>query len=77
MNVIAVYPYTTTFDRWASDLSEQLSSYNAPNPGTEDLWQAWAARIIEIPEVAELGAPDPRAFEAWDDWASALLLILD
>lgn len=65
-------PNTTPFDLWASVLTEQLASYNVPNPWTEDLWAAWAVRVVEVEAVAELGVADPRTFANWRDWGLAL-----
>lgn len=71
-----VSPLGSTYDDWASDLCDQLSSYNVPNPGPEDLWRDWAVAVISLPDIAELGAPDPRGFEDWREWASFLLAVL-
>jgi hypothetical protein len=77
MRLILVDPYTTPFDRWASDLTEQLAGYNAPAPAGEPAWEWWAEMIVGLPTVAELGAPAPRQFARWQDWAARLLQTID
>lgn len=69
-------PGTTDFDRWACELTAQLSSYNVPNPWTEDLWVPWALRVGEVDVIAELGVADPRTFADWRGWGRALLSAL-
>lgn len=76
LDVVLVDPYSATFERWAVDLTEQLSSYNAPNPGTEDSWSQWAAAIQVLPEIAELGVQDPANFGSWREWGVALLQVV-
>lgn len=65
--------YSTPWDLWASDVAEQLASYNVPSPGTEDSWKTWAASVSSVPEVAALGCIDPAPYSNWRDWAAALL----
>ncbi len=72
-SLLPVDPYTTPFDRWASDMTEQLSGYNAPAPAGEAAWERWAEIIVGLPPVVELGAPEPRQFARWQDWAARLL----
>jgi hypothetical protein len=67
-----VQPYTTPFLRWASDLTEQLASYNPPSPVDEDSWRPWAEAIAGLPEISELGAQNPALFGSWQDWAASL-----
>lgn len=76
VEVLLVNPCAVTYARWAQDLAEQLSSYNAPNPGPEDSWLQWAAAIQVLPEIAELGVQDPVTFGSWREWGAALLQVL-
>lgn len=73
LKIVPVNPMNTEFMRWASDLTEQLSSYNVPNPVSEDLWTVWASFICALPVIAELGVQNPSTFGSWREWASRLI----
>lgn len=77
-DIVAVFtdPYTTPFERWAADLTEQLASYNPPSPVDEGSWIVWAEQLCALPALDELGMPDPRGFSSWRDWAAALSQVL-
>lgn len=69
-------PELLTWELWAGMISQDLaSSYNLPNPGEEGSWQLWAAELLNIPELEQLGLPDPRGFGLdWRRWAAAFTL---
>lgn len=73
VDLIVPNPYATPWWRWSAWLVEELTTYNVPNPVTEDLWQNWAIIIFAIPELVEEGIADPRNFGSWQDWAASFL----
>lgn len=62
-------PRNMDFMRWASLLTEELSTYNVPSPVDEESWASWAVSLFNSPNLVSLGLPDPRGFANWQDWA--------
>lgn len=67
--------YTTSFERWAAELCEQLASYNPPYPGPEAAWVSWAEQLCSLQALSTLATPLPRSFSSWRDWGAALMQV--
>jgi len=63
-------PIGLDFIRWASVVTEELSSYNVSIPASEDTWLSWALQVFNINDLVEQGVPDPYGFSEWRAWAA-------
>lgn len=70
-----VDPYSTSFERWAAELCEQLASYNPPYPGPEAAWVSWAEQLCGLSALSALAIPLPKTFPSWRAWGAALMQV--
>ena len=59
-----------TFVEWADYMYPDLSEFGVvARAFSEDDWQSWAAGVLSLNGIAQVGAPDPYQFKDWKDWA--------
>lgn len=52
-------------------LLEQYGAIEQVTYGSD--WQSWAAGLLSLNGIAQVGAPSPYQFEDWKDWAYRLI----
>jgi hypothetical protein len=61
-------PLKIEFDRWASQLILDLSTYNIPfHQGVEN-WRFWANQIINLNPIINPPLPTELSYPTTDDW---------
>jgi hypothetical protein len=69
-------PQGTPFMRWASVVTELLSTYNIAQPVSEATWRSWAFGVTGIPLITASDVPDPAQFPDWRAWAVRWIQLL-
>lgn len=66
--------FIPTFQEWADYMYPLLEQYGAIEQVTHGSdWQSWAAGLLSLNGIAQVGAPSPYQFEDWKDWAYRLI----
>lgn len=66
------------FIDWADFMYPDLQQFGAiaqMMPGAN--WQDWAAGLLALNRIAEIGAPNPYQFDDWKLWAMRFIQLLD
>lgn len=66
------------FIDWADYMYPELQQFGAiaqMMPGAN--WQDWAAGLLALNRIAEIGAPNPYQFDDWKIWAMRFIQLLD
>jgi len=66
------------FIDWADYMYPDLQQFGTVSqmmPGAN--WQDWAAGLLGLNRIAEIGAPNPYQFDDWKVWATRFIQLLD
>lgn len=66
------------FIDWADYMYTDLQQFGVVTqmmPGAN--WQDWAAGLLALNKIAEIGAPNPYQFDDWKLWAMRFIQLLD
>jgi hypothetical protein len=66
------------FIDWADYMYPELSRLGVivqMMPGAN--WQDWAAGLLALNRIAEIGAPNPYQFDDWKVWATRFIQLLE
>lgn len=70
--------FIPSFQEWADYMYDSLEQYGAIEQVTYGSdWKSWAAGLLSLNGIAQLGAPQPYAFSDWKDWAMRFIEVLD
>jgi len=68
--MIVTLPTNMELLDWAAQVVLDLDPYGAfGRLDREEDWQNWAAGLLSLGGIAQVGAPDPYQFSDWKDWA--------
>ena len=71
-------PGIDRFIDWADYMYPDLQQFGTVAqmmPGAN--WQDWAAGLLALNRIAEIGAPNPYQFDDWKVWATRFIQLLD
>jgi hypothetical protein len=64
-----------TATQWADAMTPLLETYGQiPKMISDDMWQEWAERVIDIPGIAVQFPPVPSLYNDWKEWARYFML---
>jgi len=67
-----VLPIKIDFMEWASQIRNDLSNLDIPNPESEAEWKKWAQQIINLNSLNNMPFPTNISYnddEGWRQWA--------
>lgn len=70
--------YIDSFEEWSDFMYPTLEQYGVIEQFTYGSdWKSWAAGLLSLNPIAQLGVPQPYVFDDWQEWASRLIGALD
>lgn len=70
--------YIDSFEEWSDFMYPTLEQYGVIEQFTYGSdWKSWAAGLLSLNPIAQLGVPQPYVFDDWKEWASRLIGALD
>jgi len=70
--------YIDSFEEWSDYMYPTLEQYGVIEQFTYGSdWKSWAAGLLSLNPIAQLGVPQPYVFDDWQEWASRLIGALD
>jgi hypothetical protein len=74
MALAQVYdPRGHTFESWSALMVEAYAGQQLITGATEDQWQEWGIRVMNVSELEVNSVPNPHLYGNWQDWAQALV----
>jgi hypothetical protein len=61
-------PIHISFERWVSQIIQDLPEIKFPIPNQEEPWQVWASQVVAFNQLQSCPIPRGNAFESHDDW---------
>lgn len=60
----------SSFVEWSDYMNPTLEAYGTIGRAfSDDDWKSWAAGLLSLTGIAEIGAPSPYQFDDWREWA--------
>lgn len=74
MAISLVYdPRGHTFESWSALMVEAYAPQQLITGATENNWQEWGMRVMNVSTLQTNSVPNPHLFSRWQDWAEALM----
>lgn len=61
-------PIHISFERWVSQIIQDLPEIKFPIPNQDQAWQDWASQVVAFNQLQSCPIPRGNAFESSEDW---------